>query len=173
MSADETNPNPDDTGTGDDQGADSGSILGGDDTTGQIDYEALFTPEEVEAKKTAIEAAKAEEDRREKLTDEERAAEDAKKAEDEKKNSGAPEKYEEFKIPKDTKLDAEMFDKFTPLAKELNLSQEKAQELVDFYAATVIPEITRQQTEMWETTKTEWGKTAIADKVFGGDKQPT
>lgn len=44
-----------------------------------------------------------------------------------------PEKYE-FKAPEGMKLDQAMVDKFTPIAKEMGLSQEKAQKLVDLYA---------------------------------------
>jgi hypothetical protein len=48
----------------------------------------------------------------------------------------APEKYE-FKVPEGMTLNQAMVDKFTPIAKELNLSQEKAQKLVDMYSGFV------------------------------------
>lgn len=46
---------------------------------------------------------------------------------------GVPEKYD-FKAPEGFTLNQGLIDKFTPLAKELGLSQEKAQKLVDFQA---------------------------------------
>lgn len=50
---------------------------------------------------------------------------------------GAPEKYE-FKAPEGFKLDMEKVEKtFIPIAKELNLTQEGAQKLVDMYAGIV------------------------------------
>lgn len=94
------------------------------------DLKTLFTPEEVTAKKEAMAAAKAEEDRRAALTDEQRAAEDQTKAEEAAKNS-APETYADFVAPEGVVLDPEMLAEFAPMAKELNLSQEKAQKLVD------------------------------------------
>lgn len=159
------NPNPDE-GTGEVTPPDSGTILGGDE---EVDISTLFTPEEVEAKKTAIQESKAEEDRRAKLTDEEKAAEDARKTNQEQWNAPPPEKYE-WVVPDGMALDTELADDLSPLFKELELSQAKAQKVVDAYIGKVIPRITQQQTEMWENTKAEWGKTALADKVFGGDK---
>jgi len=46
----------------------------------------------------------------------------------------APEEYEPFKGPNDVELDQETLGEFTTLAKELDLSQEQAQSLVDLQA---------------------------------------
>lgn len=165
MSDDVQNPNPDE-GMGD-VGGDT--LLGGGDTDSQVDYSTLFTPEEVKAKQESLAAAKAEEERRAALTDEERAAEDAKKADEAKKNEAPPEKYE-FQLPDGVNLDSEMLDKFDPLARDLGLSQLKAQGLVDFYINEVIPQFTKQQEEAFATVKDDWKKAAIADKNFGGEK---
>jgi hypothetical protein len=43
----------------------------------------------------------------------------------------APEKYADFKLPEGMVIDPVVNEKFTQIAKELNLSQEKAQKLVD------------------------------------------
>jgi len=56
---------------------------------------------------------------------------------------GSPEKYE-FKAPEGFTLDQALVEKFTPLAKELNLSQEKAQKLVDMYSGIVKANIEAQ-----------------------------
>jgi hypothetical protein len=40
-----------------------------------------------------------------------------------------------FKMPEGVELDAEVANKFVPLAQEMNLNQEQAQQLADFYAA--------------------------------------
>jgi hypothetical protein len=58
------------------------------------------------------------------------------KAEGEKKEEpvkGAPEKYEDFKVPDGVKLDPASIAKVAPIFKELGLSQDAAQKLVDTY----------------------------------------
>jgi len=45
-----------------------------------------------------------------------------------------PETYEEFKVPEGYTLDKAAIEKASPLFKELNLTQDQAQKLVDFYA---------------------------------------
>jgi hypothetical protein len=47
---------------------------------------------------------------------------------------GAPDKYEEFKLPQGMALVPEIADEFKTVAKELNLSQAAAQKLVDIQA---------------------------------------
>jgi hypothetical protein len=59
------------------------------------------------------------------------------KAEGERKEEpaakGAPEKYEDFKVPDGIKLDPAVIAKAAPIFKELGLPQEGAQKLVDMY----------------------------------------
>lgn len=54
--------------------------------------------------------------------------------EEESKGEGAPEAYEPFKVPEGVSYDDEAAKEFGDLAKELNLTQEQAQKLVDVYA---------------------------------------
>ncbi len=51
-----------------------------------------------------------------------------------KTKNGAPEKYEDFTAPDGYELDKATLEKAVPIFKELGLSQEAAQKLVDFYA---------------------------------------
>jgi hypothetical protein len=60
-------------------------------------------------------------------------AELIKAKEAEAKAKQVPEKYE-FKMPEGMTLDQEFADKISPVLKELNLTQENAQKLVDIYA---------------------------------------
>nr|WP_321500198.1 hypothetical protein [uncultured Dethiosulfovibrio sp.] len=53
--------------------------------------------------------------------------------EEEPKKEGAPEAYEPFKVPEGVSYDDEAAKEFGDLAKELNLTQEQAQKLVDVY----------------------------------------
>lgn len=54
---------------------------------------------------------------------------------DQKDASGAPEKYEDFKLPDGLKLEPTALAEATKVFKDLNLSQAGAQSLVDFHAA--------------------------------------
>lgn len=67
-------------------------------------------------------------------TEEELAADKSKAEKDEKeqKQEGAPEKYE-FKAGEGVELDAEALKDFEPVARDLNLTNEQAQKLVDAY----------------------------------------
>lgn len=150
-----------------DPAASGGSILGGDPLAGgdppANDLSTLFTPEEVTAKKEAIAAAKAEETRRAALTEEERAAEDAAKAEEAKKGE-APEEYADFTMPEGMEVAKDALELFVPIAKELKLTQEQAQKIVDIQAKMVVA-----RTEAWNQTLTQWQEATKADKEIGGD----
>lgn len=74
----------------------------------------------------------------------------------------APEKYE-FKMPEGMALDAKAVEAFEPIARELDLTQEQAQKLVDLQAASV-----KQQVEAWQGTIKGWADAARADKEIGG-----
>ncbi|MBH3138811.1 peptidase [Serratia marcescens] len=110
-----------------------------------------------EGGKTAEELA-AEKDAKEKAN-----KEATEKAEKEKKPA-APEKYE-FTPPEGQELDANALAVFEPIAKELGLSQEQAQKLVDIY-----PQIQQQQADAWSKQVSDWGEQVKADKEIGGDK---
>lgn len=73
------------------------------------------------------------------LSDEaaQKPAADQKPAEEKKPETPVvPEKYE-FKAPEGMELDAKAVEAFSPVAKELGLTQEAAQKIVDLYAAQV------------------------------------
>lgn len=110
-------------------------------------------------------ADKAEELRLSKLSPEEKAAEEAAK-----KASEVPEEYADFTVGDGQQLDTELLADFKPLAKELGLSQEKAQKLVDLYGAKVIPQMLQRQTDAWNQQLETWKEAAKSDKEIGGDK---
>ncbi|HAX9713560.1 peptidase [Serratia sp. IR-2025] len=120
----------------------------GDNPEGEGKQEGSKTAEELAAEKEAKEKAD---------------KEAAEKAEKEKKPA-APEKYE-FTAPEGLELDANALAVFEPIAKELGLSQEQAQKLVDIY-----PQIQQQQAEAWSKQVADWGEQVKADKEIGGDK---
>lgn len=66
------------------------------------------------------------------LTEGEKAKPEA-KPDDKTAKTGAPEKYEDYKVPEGFELDPEVKTKADGLFKELGLSQDEAQKAVDFY----------------------------------------
>lgn len=139
-------------GEGGEQGDDKGT--GGEGEGGQ-------TPEKIEAAET---------DRRAALTDDERAAEDLAKSEAGKKADGAPEDYEDFKIPEGMEASKELVDEFKPVLKDLNLSQEKAQALIDFYTAKVLPGMQAKGMEVWNNELAQRQQAIEKDPEIGGEK---
>lgn len=88
-------------------------------------------------------------------------------AKGEKKPDGAPERYE-FKPPKDfpegQQIDPGVLEKFSTVAKELDLSQDRAQKLLDTMMPAIQERILEQQAQVHE----EWVAAVKADKEIGG-----
>lgn len=85
---------------------------------------------------------------------------------------GAPEKYTDFTLPDGLSIDKPLMEKFSTTAKDLGLSQESAQKLVDLQAQTVKAEIDarlqslEKQSETWSAeAKAHFG--ATWEKDFG------
>ena len=91
------------------------------------------------------------------------------KKDGDKKPEGAPEAYE-FKAPEGAELDKDAVAQFEPIARELNLSQEQAQKLVDLYGSKVMPQLMKQQADTWQKQVADWGTAAKEDAEIGGDK---
>jgi len=85
--------------------------------------------------------------------------------EGEGKPEGAPESYD-FATPEGVMLDDQVVGAFSDVAKELNLSQESAQKILD----KVAPLMAQRQTEAVETARNEWAEASKIDKEFGGDR---
>ncbi|MDN0017974.1 peptidase [Providencia stuartii] len=85
---------------------------------------------------------------------------------DKKPVSAAPEKYE-FTAGEGQELDKEAVAAFEPIARELGLSNEQAQKIVDVYGSTIMPQILKQQNEAWQQQTIEWAETIKADKELG------
>lgn len=78
---------------------------------------------------------------------------------------GAPEKYE-FTPPDGQTFDDTVLEAYSEVAKELNLSQDDAQKLLD----KVAPVMAARQAEQIAQVKEGWADAARTDKEFGGDK---
>tara|TARA_Y100000310_G_scaffold340520_1_gene436574 strand:- start:970 stop:1623 length:654 start_codon:yes stop_codon:yes gene_type:complete len=83
------------------------------------------------------------------------------------KPDGAPEAYEDFIIPDGLEADEDVMVKASEMFRELDLTQEKAQKLVDFQVKVKQKEIERA-TQLWEDTVNDWKDKSKSDKEFGG-----
>ncbi len=83
--------------------------------------------------------------------------------------TGAPEKYEDFKVLEGRELDAEGLKEFHEIAKDLDLSQEQAQKLVDFQAKFAEAQ-DKQVAGTWAKMRTDWLNESKADAEIGGQK---
>ena len=99
-------------------------------------------------------------------------AEKAKADSEKEKPAGAPEKYADFKLPDGMKLDDAAIGEFANVAKELDLTQDKAQKLVDLQAAFAQRNAQSQIAQFAEQVKA-WGEQAKSDKEYGGEKFDT
>lgn len=94
---------------------------------------------------------------------------DKAKAGDTKKPEGAPEKYADFEVPEGISLDAGKLEKFTGIAKELNLTQENAQKLVSL-ASEHAAEIEAARQAQWTKQREDWVKQVKDDPEVGGQR---
>lgn len=84
--------------------------------------------------------------------------------------SVVPEKYD-IKVPEGMSMDTEALERFTPLAKELKLSNDQAQKLADIYAERQEAAF-KAQREAYAKTVEGWIKEVKADKEIGGTNLP-
>ena len=91
------------------------------------------------------------------------------KPEDKKPEAKAPEEYAEFTVPEGTKLDEQTATEFKGLAKELDLTQEQAQKLLDFGGGKLRTQIEAPY-KLWAKTQADWQAEVKADPDIGGTK---
>ena len=92
-------------------------------------------------------------------------ADDAKKTGgQEAKEDAAPESYADFKAPEGVELNGAVVDSFKGIAKKLNLSQEKAQAVID----EITPVMVAQQVEFINKVSGQWLDKAKKDAEIGG-----
>ena len=84
---------------------------------------------------------------------------------------GAPEKYEDYKVPEGYQLDAEVKGEADKLFKGLGLNQEQAQSLVDFYTAKTT-EAFKAPFDAYQQMTDGWRKDAEAHPDLAGKLGP-
>ena len=87
-----------------------------------------------------------------------------KKAPEPVKTEGAPEEYGDFNAPEGIELAGPVMDEFKGVAKELNLSQEQAQSLID----RVTPAMQARAVENIQRVSREWAERSKNDAEIGG-----
>lgn len=127
--------------------------------------------------KTAADAKAAEEKAKadaaktpeQKAAEEKAAAEAKAKADEEAKKNAVPEKYADFKLPDGMTFDKAALEVFLPLAKELKLTQEGAQKLIDFRVSEIQKAVDSQKAAM-NAVIDGWVEQGRTDKEIGGAK---
>ena len=92
-------------------------------------------------------------------------AKDGKKADEVK--AGAPDKYEDFKLPDGIAVDEAAMTEAQGLFKELNLDQAGAQKLVDLQGK-LMTQVAQAQQKSWDDLTEGWVKSAKEDPEYGG-----
>lgn len=134
------------------------TLLGGNATSGQSNT----TPEGQGAQATSTEPPKDGQTTPDTKTTETKVGE--------VKKGGVPEKYE-FKFPEGMKVGDEVINKFTSVAKDLGMSQENAQKLMDLAMENAAAQL-KSNVDAWDAKRMEWVNELKSDKEFGGDKLP-
>jgi len=80
---------------------------------------------------------------------------------------GAPEKYTDFKVPDGFELKPDVVEEASKLFKGLNLSQDQAQSLIDFYTAKNT-EAANAPYELYANMRKDWQDKVKADPEIGG-----
>lgn len=99
-------------------------------------------------------------------TEEPKTEEAESEEEAEEAPEGAPETYEDFKAPEGYTLDSNIAEEFKGVAKDLNLSQDKAQEVVDRMGKV----IAQRQIEQVKAISEKWKAESQSDPEIGGSK---
>ena len=79
-----------------------------------------------------------------------------------------PDTYADFAMPEGIDVDAAAIEEALPVFKELGLTQDAAQKLVDFQAARVQAE-GQKQVDAFTQLKQDWHDQSVNDSEFGGD----
>ena len=79
---------------------------------------------------------------------------------------GAPEKYEAFKVPEGFEMPEETTKEVQTMFKDLNLSQEAGQKLIDYYAKQS-QQAAEAPFKLWQQTQEKWQNDVKSDPEIG------
>lgn len=84
------------------------------------------------------------------------------------KPQGAPEAYTDFTLPEGMEMDSEVLGEFKDFAKELNIPQEKAQQLIDFQTKLATKQAEEYQAAVIKQGE-QWAAAVKNDPELGGE----
>lgn len=85
-----------------------------------------------------------------------------------KAETSAPEAYEDFTLPEGMEMDTEVLGEFKNLAKELNIPQAKAQQLIDFQTQLATKQAEQYQAAVTKQSQ-DWAAAIKNDPDVGGE----
>ncbi|MDO9344839.1 MAG: hypothetical protein Q7T99_15275 [Pseudomonas sp.] len=85
-----------------------------------------------------------------------------------KAETSAPEAYEDFTLPEGMEMDADVLGEFKNLAKELNIPQAKAQQLIDFQTQLATKQVEQYQAAATKQAQ-DWAASIKSDPELGGE----
>ncbi len=85
-----------------------------------------------------------------------------------KAETSAPESYEDFSLPEGMEMDADVLGEFKNLAKELNIPQAKAQQLINFQTQLASKQAEQYQAAVIKQGQ-DWAASIKSDPEVGGD----
>ena len=128
------------------------------------------TEEEVVEETTeSEEEVVAEDEKKEEAAPAEDTTEEEVKEEESEEAPKIPESYEDFTLPEGLEPDEARSEEFKGVAKDLKLTQEQAQGLVD-YALVAEQKAAKSQVDAWEATQEQWRSDTKTDEEIGGEK---
>lgn len=130
-----------------------------DVSTGDQDQKSTLLTSEVEDKK----ATEGDETKEEVKSEQDKSKEESDETKEE-----VPEEYEDFTLKEGVSINEETLGKFKGVAKELGLSQDKAQKLIDL-AAENNESLQKAQLEAWNKTCEGWVTNLKNNPEHGGD----
>lgn len=77
--------------------------------------------------------------------------------------------YTDFVLPEGMELDSALLDQAIPVFKELGLTKEQSQKLIDLHASQIQNSI-KSQAESFDQLKQDWRSQTEKDNEIGGDK---
>ena len=77
--------------------------------------------------------------------------------------------YTDFVLPEGMTLDSALLDQAVPIFKELGLTKEQSQKLIDIHASQIQNSI-KSQAESFDQLKQDWRSQTEKDNEIGGDK---
>jgi|TARA_R110002095_G_C4251583_1_gene240164 hypothetical protein len=106
------------------------------------------------------------------LTDADKKATDDKDADGEdadSSNDDVPDEYADFTLPEGMTLDPDLLAEAGPVFKDLGLTQDQAQKLIDLQSKKAEADVQKQMTDFNQMID-DWKDQSQNDKEFGGDK---